>query len=179
MVQATVTEINDATVKLDRAVKIGDSLVQEVPFSFLILATGTKLAAPSTLPVSDKVSGVEYLRNHAQTIAKSSRIAVLGGGAVGVQMALDIKEIYPGKTVLLVHSRDRLMHNFHPNLDRIIQQRCAELGVQLIMNSRVVIPAKGFPLDGRSFQIDLQNGGHILADFAVSHTLLLLLDGKY
>lgn len=42
--------------------------------------------------------------NVARAIAKAGSIAIIGGGAVGVEMAGEVKAAYPGKTVTLVHS---------------------------------------------------------------------------
>jgi len=82
-------------------------------------------------------------------------------------MATDIKEIYPEKSVTLVHSRDQLMNKFHPQLDRIIKDRCSELGINLKLGSRVKMPAKGYPTDGSIFNVELQDGSSISTDFAV------------
>ncbi|KAG9573137.1 FAD/NAD(P)-binding domain-containing protein, partial [Aureobasidium melanogenum] len=97
-------------------------------------------------------------------------ITIIGGGAVGVQMATDIKEVYPEKSVTLVHSRMQLMNKFHPQLDRIIKERCEELGVKLKLGSRVKLPAKGYPTDGSTFNVELQDGSTISTDFAVIAT---------
>jgi pyruvate/2-oxoglutarate dehydrogenase complex dihydrolipoamide dehydrogenase (E3) component len=132
-----------------------------------VIATGTKLTPPSTLPSSDKADGVTYLRNHASKVESSSNIAIIGGGAVGVQMATDIKEIYPEKDVTLIHSREQIMNKFHPQLDGIIKQRCEELGVKLKLGSRVKLPAKGYPTDGSTFNVELIDGSSVSTDFAV------------
>lgn len=125
----------------------------------------------------DKQSGVAYLQNHAQNVARSSQIIVIGGGAVGVQIATDIKELYPAKSVTLVHSRNRLMHNFHPNLNNIILNRCAELGVKTRLGSRVRLPLdRWYPTDGSVFDVDLEDGSSLKADFAVSLILTLIVD---
>lgn len=111
-----------------------------------------------------------YLQNHAKKVVESSNIAVIGGGAVGVQMATDIKEIYPYKKVTLIHSRDHLMNKFHHGLDSIIKARCAELGVDLKLGSRVKIPSSGYPISGTRFNVEFEDGSSVPADFAVSHT---------
>ena len=77
-----------------------------------MVATGTRLSPPSTLPGSEKLEGTTWLRKHAQKVARSMQIVVIGGGAVGVQMATDIKELYPQKSVVLVHSRKNVMNKF-------------------------------------------------------------------
>lgn len=83
-------------------------------------------------------------------------------------MATDIKELYPEKSVTLIHSRDAVMHNFHRNLHNIIASRCQELGVELQLGSRVKLPSQGYPTDGSEFEVELENGKLIPADFAVS-----------
>lgn len=84
-----------------------------------------------------------------------------------MQLATDITEIYPGKKVTLIHSRPTVMNRFHDDLDVIIKERCAELGVNLKLGSRVKLPAEGFPEDGPTFNVELQDGSSVAADFAV------------
>lgn len=89
---------------------------------------------------------------------------------MGVQSATDIKEIYPDKNVTLIHSRERLMNKFHPKMDRIIKDRCAELGINLKLGSRVKLPPKGYPTDGSKFNVELQDGSSVRTDFAIIAT---------
>lgn len=86
---------------------------------------------------------------------------------MGVQMATDIKEIYPEKNVTLIHSREQIMNKFHPQLDGIIKERCEELGIKLKLGSRVKLPAKGYPTDGSTFNVELMDGTSVSTDFAV------------
>lgn len=82
-------------------------------------------------------------------------------------MATDIKELYPNKSVTLVHSRPTVMNRFDSRLDRIIKERCKELGVNLRLGSRVKVPTRGYPNNGNRFTIDLQDGSSIPADLAI------------
>lgn len=140
---------------------------QQVPYEFLVIATGTKLVPPGSLPGSEKLDGVEYLTKHAQQIEQSDKIVVIGGGAVGVQMATDIKELFPQKSVTLVHSRQKVMNRFHEGLHNIIAERAKELGIELELGSRVKVPQDGFPTDGSTFNVELENGKKLPANFAV------------
>lgn len=133
-----------------------------------VLATGTKLSPPSSLPGSEKMDGIKYLKEHAARVVNSSQIVIIGGGAVGVQMATDIKQLYPTKDCTLVHSRDRVMHKYHHGLHELIAERCDQLGVKLRLGSRVKLPLQGYPLDGKTFQVELEDGSTLPADFAVS-----------
>lgn len=132
-----------------------------------VLATGTKLTPPSNMSGSEKHDGVAYLQNHASHVAERSRIVVIGAGAVGVQLAMDIKDLYPEKSVTLVHSRNTVMNRFHVGLNDLVMERCKELGIDLELGSRVKLPSHGYPTDGRDFQVELLNGKKIRADFAV------------
>ena len=133
-----------------------------------IIATGTKLTPPSTLPGLEKVDAVTYLDKHAEQVQKAQKIAVIGAGAVGVQMALDIKELFPEKEVTIIHSRQHVMNRFHTGLHDMIAARAEELGVKLVLGSRVKLPKQGYPTDGSLFNIELTDGRTVESDFAVS-----------
>ena len=90
---------------------------------------------------------------------------------MGIQMATDIKELYPDKSVTLVHSRKNVMNKFHPQLHDLVEERCADLGIVLKLGSRVKVPPQGYPTDGSSFNVDLEDGSSIPADFAVESSL--------
>lgn len=108
-----------------------------------------------------------YLREHVNKVRKSSNIAVIGGGAVGVQMAIDIKELYPEKSVTLIHSRPTVMNRYHTDLSDLILAECKRLGIKTSLGSRVKLPETGYPVDGSTFEIELQNGQAVTTDLAV------------
>ena len=165
--QAVAVSLTKSAVQLDRKVQLDGTETDSIPFSYLVLATGTKLTPPSNMLGSEKLDGVSYLRKHAEKLRDSNQLVVIGGGAVGVQLAIDAKELYPGKSVTLIHSRPQVMNRFHPKLHRLIEERCAELGIKLVLGARVKLPANGYPTDGSTFDVDLQNGDRVASDFAV------------
>lgn len=101
-------------------------------------------------------------------VERSKKIVIIGGGAVGVQLSTDIKELFPEKEVTLVHSRKQLMNNFHHGLHELIEQRANQLGLKLVLGHRVDVPENGYPNDGTEFNVKLLDGGEIPADLAVS-----------
>jgi NADH dehydrogenase FAD-containing subunit len=105
---------------------------KELSFDYLVTATGTCLSPPGTMESDEKAPSVQYFKNYQQGIRQSKSIVVIGGGAVGVQMACDLKEIFPEKDVTLIHSRDKLMPLYHENLSNIIKDRFKELGVKYV-----------------------------------------------
>lgn len=124
--RARVSDLHQDRVVLDRDWQG----MREIPYDYLVVATGTKLRAPGTMRDDEKPLSVKYLREYQQRLKQANSIAIIGGGAVGVQMATDLKEIYPTKEITLVHSRNQLMPLYHEKLDEIIKERCQELGVK-------------------------------------------------
>lgn len=106
----------------------------QIPFEYLVVATGTRLAQPAGMKHDDKLSSVSYLQRHQADVKRAKSILIVGGGAVGVQMATDLKEFYPDKEITVVQSRPKLMPQFHEKLHEIVKGRFDELGVKCVFN---------------------------------------------
>ena len=170
MIQARALSLQSDSLTLDRP--FSETCSRTLPFDYLIAATGTNLAFPGTMTADDKPASITSLQSYQSAIKSSPSVLIIGGGAVGVQMACDLKEIYPSKSVTLVHSRDQLMPVYHPALSDLIKSRFRELGIDLVTGSRVVLPAGGFPTssDGREQEVRLQNGKTLRAGLVVQAT---------
>ncbi|KAJ9144646.1 Oxidoreductase [Pleurostoma richardsiae] len=166
VVRAKAVELQPRHVVLDRDWQGS----KEIPFDYLVVATGTRLPAPGTMQHDEKAKSVDYLQQYQQGVKNAKSIVIVGGGAVGVQMATDLKEVYPEKDVTVVQSRDRLMPLYHPKMDEIIRARFKELGVNVISGTRAVVPPNGFPSDGNTFQVELKDGRTIPADLVIPAT---------
>jgi NADH dehydrogenase FAD-containing subunit len=134
---------------------------EEIPYEILILATGSdvKQGLPSRVNATDKRNGIELLRAVQNSIAEANTVVVVGGGAAGVEIATDAKDLYPNKNIILVHSRTAVMHRFGTALQTSAQMALDSLGVEVILGERVTEhPAKpGTVLltSGREIQCDL------------------------
>ena len=131
---------------------------KEIPFEHLVVATGTKLPAPGSMQSDEKNESVDYFKVYQRGVSRANKIVIIGGGAVGVQMATDLKELYPEKQVTLVQSRDRVMPRYDSKLHDLIKKRFDALGVKLVTGNRVVVPPQGFPTDGSDFDVELKDG---------------------
>lgn len=80
----------------------------------------------------EKIPSVEYFQKYQAGVKQAQSILIVGGGAIGVQMATDIKEIYPDKQVTLVQSREHVMPVYDPRLHEIITKRFDELGIKSV-----------------------------------------------
>lgn len=171
IVQAKVVSLRARELTLDREWQGS----RQLSFDYLVAATGTRLASPGSMPADDKAPAADYLRAYNQGVRQARSVILVGGGAVGVQMACDIKELYPDKQVTLVHSRQHIMPVYHERLSDLIKDRFRELGVEFVGGSRVDIPPGGYPLGGAGgggepIEVRLQDGRVLTADFVVQAT---------
>lgn len=168
-------------LKLDRPVN--DLGGDRVEFDYLAIATGTLLREPWSLPSTRmeakgaKGEAVQKLRWYQDAVKEACNIVIVGGGAVGVQVACDIAELYPpsssGKKITVLHSRTQLMNKFHVDLHELVANRFAERGIQTHLGSRVVIPPSGVFSEfeaGKTFEVKLQDGTVVEADLVLMCT---------
>jgi NADH dehydrogenase FAD-containing subunit len=82
------------------------------------------------MPSDEKTPSVNFLRDHQAKAEKAKSIVLIGGGAVGVQMALDLRERYPEKEITVVQSRDRVMPQYHSDLHDIVAKSFQDAGIK-------------------------------------------------
>lgn len=88
-----------------------------VPFKYCIYALGGSLPSPIDLSLGScsKPEGRERLalvRSRVEEIGEGGRICIIGGGALGIQCATDIKSQFPDRELTLLHSRTQLLPAF-------------------------------------------------------------------
>ncbi|TFK51270.1 FAD/NAD(P)-binding domain-containing protein [Heliocybe sulcata] len=164
LVRGLVTSVSPGKVEYTEVLSPSQDK-KTLDYDYLVVATGTHMP-----PITGKKEGIDGMKSSQETVKKAKNVVVVGGGAVGVQTATDIKELFPDKSVTLIHSRDKLMQTFHPQMHELIMARCKELGIEVILNDRVHIPQGGFPTDGRAFSIELTSGRTVPADLAILST---------
>lgn len=110
-----------------------------VPYAYLVIATGCSQPFPARVKPTDKAEGCAELRSFQQRVHAAKSVALVGGGAVGVEMAADIKSYFPEKKVTLVHSRAQLLPRFGKRLHDHASKALTDLGVELRLGERPTI----------------------------------------
>jgi NADH dehydrogenase FAD-containing subunit len=127
--QALATAIDDKTVELQDGSKLD--------YDYLAIATGSTGSPPWNFTTGEKRDGMGVFRDMQQRIRDAKDLVVVGGGAVGVELATDAKSKYPEKNVSLIHSRERVMNTFGPKLHEYAMERMNLLGVNVHLGERV------------------------------------------
>jgi NADH dehydrogenase FAD-containing subunit len=63
-------------------------------------------------------------------------LVIVGGGAVGVELAADAKTKYPEKNVSLIHSRSTLLNSFGPKLHDYVMEEFRKLEINVHLGER-------------------------------------------
>jgi len=134
--------LKSATVILKEVLGIqGDCVVlddQSVPFDYLVINSGSAYNQPFKETKLIGSARASTLRESNYTIRKVSKILIIGGGLVGVELAAEIASHFPSKEVILVHSHATLIERFPKKAIRYVTGFLRDRGVKIILNERVI-----------------------------------------
>lgn len=165
VIQALATKITKTHVELDRSV---EGFGTQVEYEYLIYGTGARHPEPGNLNDHDTKEGaIQRLKEMQGKIQKAKKILLIGGGAVGLELAVEIREHYPDKEVTLVHSRERYMPSYKLKMHEQSVELLNEFGVRQILGDRVVIPEGGFKDSFETIKVATKNGKEIESDLQV------------
>ncbi|KAJ7718596.1 hypothetical protein DFH07DRAFT_860114, partial [Mycena maculata] len=109
---------------------------EKIEYAFLAIATGSSQPVPAKVLATDSQEGCAELRAVQDNIHTAGRIAVVGGGAVGIEIASDIKSFFPCKDVTLYHSRSQLLPTFGYRLHEHVANEFETLGIRVVYEER-------------------------------------------
>jgi len=122
----------------------------------VVIATGTIPAIP---PVPG-LSGTPYWTNReaVSTSTLPTSLVVLGGGAIGLELAQVFARF--GVTVTVVEALDRLLAAEEPEVSALVEEVLTGEGIDVFTSSRV----NGVSHDGREFEVGVDDGRTLSAD---------------
>lgn len=111
---------------------------QEIPFDIAVLATGSSY---STFPVAKSEKAMlldershENQEAHTQ-LENSQNILIIGGGIVGVELAGEVADHYPDKSICLAQAGDELVPELKPKARKLALENLKSLGVEVMLNT--------------------------------------------
>lgn len=153
----------------DRATAINGTTVallsgQSVSGDIVVIATGSTYAAPFK-PVDDRMAAFRQAsRALHEQLAFAGRVAIIGAGAAGVELAGEIAAAMPGKRVDLVSASPALFPDFNPRLGERLVRGLRKMGVNVHLGAT----AEGFERGQyRGGVIELSNGATVEADLII------------
>ena len=137
--------IRDRAVSVDPA---GVTLASgaRVEADYIVLATGSGYPYPAKPhDTSTSIAAqLDDLRSTHRDLAAAGRVLILGAGPVGLELAGEIKEVWPDKHVVIVDRAGQLLPGFLPEVRADLHRQLAELGVELRLDTGLTaLPADG------------------------------------
>ncbi|KAJ7599214.1 FAD/NAD(P)-binding domain-containing protein [Mycena floridula] len=103
-----------------------------IPYDALVLATGSKWEDIIDFP-DEPQDITNFIKGNRENIQKAKDIVLVGGGAIGIELAGEIKDSWPNKPVTIIHGKDLLMNETYPDRFRkAVQNRIERRGVKVI-----------------------------------------------
>ncbi len=111
-------------------ITVGDRVLK---FKKAVIATGARATAPAVPGLAQ----AGYLTNETvfSLIERPRRLAVIGGGPVGCELAQTFQRL--GCEVVLLHRGDRLLSKEDPEVADVLQQILVKEGIKLILNCQL------------------------------------------
>ncbi|KAF0421290.1 FAD/NADP-binding domain-containing protein [Gigaspora margarita] len=161
IVHAIVTTINKNEVIVDTETEWGTN----IPFEYLIIATGSSHNKPAKMTADSKEEGIAEIIAQRDAVKNANKILIIGGGPVGIELAGEIASVYQDKEVALVHSEGHLLTDQFPKkLSDLLTKQLNELNVKLIFGEKIIFPSSGIG-DGLSpLTLETDKGTRIDSD---------------
>ncbi len=134
--------LNNAKIIVGSVNEIGNDYVklhnQKIEFDYLCICSGSKYKTPikeQNLVISTRAG---HLKRNYINLCKANNVLIIGGGLVGVELAAEISTHYKGKSITLVHSKNRLIERNNSKTISYADKFLTKKGVKIIYNERVI-----------------------------------------
>ena len=125
-------------------VQLPNGEAMQVTADVSVLATGSRYATELTRAQSgNRDSRMAQFKDTAAALQQAQRILIVGGGAIGVELAGEILQDMPGKDITLVESSAGLLPGTSRKVAATARDHLQKSGVTLRFNDRVIEPAFG------------------------------------
>ncbi|POM68064.1 Pyridine nucleotide-disulfide oxidoreductase, partial [Phytophthora palmivora] len=133
-------------------------VTEKLHFDYLVLATGSTYSVPIKPDNHDYARSateakLQEVRDH---IEKAEKVVVVGGGAVGCEVAAEIKAKYPTTSVTIVDANSKLIasNNLRDKFYVKLNESLEKLGVKVILGERLTERLSGNGFEKRTLRTD-------------------------
>ncbi|GAB3297148.1 NAD(P)/FAD-dependent oxidoreductase [Parasphingorhabdus pacifica] len=157
--------IQDRAVRVDaQAITLGSG--QHVEADYVVLASGSSYPFPAKVDVFDSATAKTKLRATHEELTGANSVLLLGAGPAGLELAGEIKQVWPDKSVTVVDPADDLLATmrFPSELHSELRRQLDELGVELILGTSLAEPPPSDPGEAKTFTATTHSGQQITAD---------------
>ncbi len=130
---------------------------KKIPFDYLALCSGSRYSSPIKANHAIIPSRAKTLFQASKNLEKATKILIIGGGLVGIELAGEICEKYPDKLITLVHASPEILERHNKKTRKYVINYLVNKKVQVRTNQRIVKWSKNsyFTDKGEKIQADM------------------------
>ena len=154
----------------DRAAKVDVGTVtlasgEEIRADYIVLATGSAYPFPAKSEIDSTATAHAQVRAAHAALSAAQRVLLLGAGPVGIELAGEIKAVWPAKEVTLLDVADDVLGaRFRPELKAELRRQLTGMGVELMLASPLREAPPTAPGELRAFTVVTESGRELTAD---------------
>ncbi|MFI9816774.1 NAD(P)/FAD-dependent oxidoreductase [Saccharothrix variisporea] len=128
--------VRDRAVSVDpRGVTLASG--ERIEADHLVLATGSSYTYPGKPSAESTADALDDLRRTHKELADAGHVLIAGAGPVGLELAGEIKEVWPDKRVTVVDPGAELMPGFLPQMREELHKALAERDIEVRLGTSV------------------------------------------
>ncbi|GAA2814134.1 NAD(P)/FAD-dependent oxidoreductase [Saccharopolyspora taberi] len=155
--------VHDRVVHADATgVTVGSG--QRIDADYLVLATGSGYPFPAKTEVDDSAEAKARLRTAREALLGANDVLLLGAGPAGLELAGEIKAVWPGKPVTIVDPATEVLAEFPAEVRTELRRQLDELGVELVLGDALGDTPPSQPGELKTFTATTRAGREITAD---------------
>ncbi|KJA26789.1 hypothetical protein HYPSUDRAFT_63567 [Hypholoma sublateritium FD-334 SS-4] len=137
---------------------------EQIAYDVLAVATGSSWQGLLAFPDKQALYE-EHIELWRDKFDKAQNIVIVGGGPVGIEIAGEIKDVYPKKAVTIVHNTKYLMNDMYPQKFRVdLERRLRRRGVKIILDDAI----EGEPRLDSNAPLKTREGTSLTCDLLVT-----------
>jgi NADH dehydrogenase FAD-containing subunit len=162
--------LTNGRVVRDRAVVVNPNRVvtasgEEISADYVVLATGSKYPFPAKTDLVDTHHAQEQVRRAHDALTQADRVLLVGAGPVGIELAGEIREVWPEKSIVLLDVADEILGGpYKPELKAELRRQLLESRVELILGSPLQHEPPTEPGALETFTVRTDAGTEVTAD---------------
>lgn len=155
--------VRDRATSVDPAgITLGSG--ERLTADYVVLATGSAYPFPAKIDFQDSASAKAKIRATREELIAADKVLLLGAGPVGLELAGEIKAVWPEKTVTIVDPAEDILPGFPDEFRAEIRRQLGELGVELLLGTSLSEAPVSEPGQAKTFTAALTSGGEVTAD---------------
>jgi apoptosis-inducing factor 2 len=162
--------LTNGRVVRDRAVVVEPDRVvtasgEEISADYVVLASGSRYPFPAKTDLVDTHRAQEQVRQAHRALAQADRVLLVGAGPVGIELAGEIRHVWPEKSIVLLDVADEVLGGpYMPELKAELRRQLVEARVELILGSPLLEAPPTEPGELGTFTVTTEAGTEVIAD---------------